>query len=353
MSLLEVKNISYNYDSKSLAQLENISLEVAPAQVVAMVGPSGTGKTTLLRIIKGALLPQKGEVFFHDDLLCSHSYLNETLIEKMSFVAQESSLDEELTVFENIKAGFTRIEDDTRAINKVRDMIEIFGLEYKDHKLPEDLSAGQRQRVEFAKALVKDPSLLLLDEPFNNLDQFLKEDIISEIFPIFKERNIAVVFVTHNLEEAYSISDQMLVLAHGKIQQAGGPKDIYEHPQSAFVAKFTGRINLVASNVVHSSENDVTVKNILGEFELDRNSNLDGKKFVYLAIRPENVEIAADAPFVGRVKKVDYRGDKTYLEVATQDKNNFLISVPGKSMYSINNQVRFDIPREVSFLLSI
>ena len=353
MTLLEVKNISFNFDQKSLAQLEGISFEVTAGEVVAIVGPSGTGKTTLLNIIKGSLQPQRGEVFLREELLCSASYKNDSLIEHISFVAQESSLDNSKTVFENIKSGVSADIEDIKAINKIRDMIEIFGLEYKDHKLPTDLSAGQRQRVEFAKALVSDPSLLLLDEPFNNLDQFLKEDIISEIFPIFKERNIAVVFVTHNLEEAYSISDQMLVLSHGKIQQSGHPHDIYSHPKSAFVAKFTGRVNLLASNVISSHEEETLVKNALGEFNVHRNIELDAKKFVYMAFRPENVQVESQALIAGRIKKIDFRGDKTYLEVATQDKNTLLICVKDAREYKVSQKIRFNLSPDQTFLLPI
>ncbi|WP_198295989.1 ABC transporter ATP-binding protein [Bacteriovorax sp. Seq25_V] len=325
-----------------MAQLIDISFDLKKAEVLSIIGPSGTGKTTLLNIIREVLNPDKGEVVFAGKS------------NEISYVPQISSLDESKTVIENIMAGAKGILDDDVARDRARDMIEIFALEYKDAKLPSDLSAGQRQRVEFAKAMVRSPKLILLDEPFSNLDEFLKDDVISEVFPIFKENGIAVIFVSHNIEEAFSVSDKTMVLAHGKVQQLDNPFNIYERPSNVFVARFTGKINLLASNVIEVSGDKVKLKNIFGEFHAATTLWLEGKKFVYLAIRPEEVALSNDEHSIaGKIKRIEYRGSTQLLYVQALDKNKFLITRPGREKFQIDQRVRFVINSESSFLLPI
>ena len=273
---------------------------------------------------------------------------------EISYVPQISSLEENKTVIENIMDGAKGILDEDVARDRARDMIEIFALEYKDAKLPGDLSAGQRQRVEFAKAMVRSPKLILLDEPFSNLDEFLKDDVISEVFPIFKENGIAVIFVSHNIEEAFSVSDKTMVLAHGRVQQLDNPFQIYERPANVFVARFTGKINLLASNILDVTTEKVKLKNIFGEFEAANTTWLEGKKFVYLAIRPEEVILSnEDNSIAGKIKRIEYRGSTQLLYIQALDKNKFLITRPGREKYQIDQRVRFVINEQSSFLLPI
>ncbi len=341
-NVLSVKNICHNFDHKSLAQLIDISFDLKRAEVMSIIGPSGTGKTTLLNIIREVLSPDKGEVVFSGKS------------NEISYVPQISSLEENKTVIENIMDGAKGILDEDVARDRARDMIEIFALEYKDAKLPGDLSAGQRQRVEFAKAMVRSPKLILLDEPFSNLDEFLKDDVISEVFPIFKENGIAVIFVSHNIEEAFSVSDKTMVLAHGRVQQLDNPFQIYERPANVFVARFTGKINLLASNILDVTTEKVKLKNIFGEFEAANTTWLEGKKFVYLAIRPEEVILSnEDNSIAGKIKRIEYRGSTQLLYIQALDKNKFLITRPGREKYQIDQRVRFVINEQSSFLLPI
>jgi len=353
MSLLEVRNISHNFDKKSLAQLTDISFLLEKGEILSLIGPSGTGKSTLLNIILGKLVADKGEVFFSDELIASPTYRNQELLKSFAYVPQVSTLDFDKTIFENIGSPIEGLEDEVTVTNKVRDMIEIFGLEYKDHKLPGDLSAGQRQRVEFAKAMVSKPKVLLLDEPFSNLDQFLKEEVISEVFPIFRERGLSVIFVSHNLDEAFSISDRTMVLAHGKVQQVASPREVYERPSTVFVARFTGKINLLASNVVSIHGDQTQVKNSLGEFVVEGVNPPEGKKFIYLSIRPENVVIGEQGQFSGKVKHIDYRGDRQFLHIATMDRNKFIVSRSGSENYRLDQKIKVTLPAEKLFFLPI
>lgn len=342
---IKVKDINHNFDSRSMAQLSHINFSVGESEVLSILGPSGTGKTTLLNIIRGTLAPDSGEIEYSFD---------ENLI---SYVPQESSLNEEISVLENILTGDEIENDRDELINRARGLIEIFALEYKDHKLPKDLSAGQRQRVEFAKALIKSPKLILLDEPFSNLDEFLKDDVISEVFPIFKERNISVVFVSHNIQEAFSVSDRVMILAHGKIQQLATPREVYENPSNVFVARFTGKINLIASNVVRVETDFVVLKNSLGEFEVQKTKWLESKKFVYMAIRPEKVLISSNEKekIKGRVKRIDFRGAFENLYVQASDKNKLIVSHHKNDFLDIkiNQQLFLSFSFKDLFLLAI
>lgn len=344
VNAIEVVDIHHNFDSRSMAQLAQINFSLKEAEVLSILGPSGTGKTTLLNIIRGKLIPDSGIINYSFD---------KNLI---SYVPQQSSLNEEISVLENILSGDSTFEDRDELINRARDLIEIFALEYKDHKLPRDLSAGQRQRVEFAKALITSPKLILLDEPFSNLDEFLKDDVISEVFPIFKERNITVIFVSHNIQEAFSVSDRVMILAHGQIQQLASPREVYENPKNVFVARFTGKINLIASNVVRVEEGFVVLKNSLGEFEVKKTDWLLSKKFVYMAIRPEKVLISNNEEIIkGRVKRIDFRGAFENLYIQASDKNKIIVSHHQNNFLGIkiNQQLFLTFPFNDLFLLAI
>lgn len=344
INAIEVVDINHNFDARSMAQLSQINFSLKEAEVLSILGPSGTGKTTLLNIIRGKLIPDSGAINYSFD---------KNLI---SYVPQQSSLNEDISVLENILSGARAFKDRDELINRARDLIEIFALEYKDHKLPRDLSAGQRQRVEFAKALITSPKLILLDEPFSNLDEFLKDDVISEVFPIFKERNITVIFVSHNIQEAFSVSDRVMILAHGQIQQLASPREVYENPSNVFVARFTGKINLIASNVVRVEEGFVVLKNSLGEFEVKKTDWLLSKKFVYMAIRPEKVLISKNEEKIkGRVKRIDFRGAFENLYIQASDKNKIIVSHHQNNFLGIkiSQQLFLTFPFNDLFLLAI
>lgn len=339
--ILSVKNIFKNFDQRSLGQLKDISFDVLENEVLSIIGPSGTGKTTLLNIIRKEISSDSGEV----DYFFDHN--------KISYVPQSSSLDDSKSVIENIKSGASYLSDGEQ-IERARNLIEIFSLEYKDHKLPSDLSAGQRQRVEFAKAMMKNPRLLLLDEPFSNLDEFLKDEVISEVFPIFKEQNTSVIFVSHNLEEAFSVSDKTIVLAHGEIQQVDIPSHIYERPSNVFVARFSGKINLFASNFIRNEDENLVVKNTLGEFLVPRQDWSEGKKFLYLALRPENIKISQNKnDLSGKIKRIEYRGAIQNIYIQSLDKNKIIITRPGLEKYKIDQKIYYYLEPSALFTLPI
>ena len=335
MSYFEVRNISKNYDVKAMAQLHDISFELNQGEIVSIIGPSGTGKSTLLNIISGDESADAGSVTLNGQSLTENDF---------AYLKSNDELDFTLNVIENIMAGLSGEKD----IDAARDMIEVFGLEYKDKKNLSELSAGQLQRVRLAKSVIKMPKLIILDEPFTNLDEFLKKEILNELFEFMKSKNMTGILVTHHLEEAYSLSDRLLILAHGKVIQFDHPEKIYHHPIDVFCARFTGPVNLVASNVLSTTDDSVILKGPYGEYSVK--GFVDGKKFAYLAIRPENVLITPEGEVKGRVKSREFLGSTYLYKINTGEKN--LILCKANQFIEVGAQLRVTL-RNGAFILPI
>jgi ABC-type Fe3+/spermidine/putrescine transport system ATPase subunit len=350
---LEVKNLFKSFDVKSRTTLKHISFAIKKNEVVSMIGPSGTGKSTTAKIIKGFVEPDEGEVFLDGELMIAKDYKNQELIDRISYVPQELSLNNDKTIFENIAEPLgNRSIDEIH--KKVRDMIEVFGLEYKDHKFPYEISTGQKQRVEMAKALVTSPSLVILDEPFSNLDQKLRNDLKDELIEIMKDKEITVLSVTHDLDDALSDSDRVLLLGDGVIKQYSTPKKLYAEPQSAYVAKFTGPINLIASQVLSRKDDRYHLKNTMGEFIVhsDREDIID-KDFLYLAFRPEGIISSEKGRNQGKIIRKRYFGSYLELWIQSKDKNKLITKVGTHFNGEVQQKIRFDWEEKELYLLPV
>ena len=353
MLLLEVKNLFKTYDSKLISAVNHISFSIKEGEYVSMIGPSGTGKSTTAKMICGKLAVGDGEAYLNGELLVSQSVTNKKLLKKISYVPQELSLNADKTIFENI-AEPIKGESENFIHHHVRDMIEVFGLQYKDHKFPHEISTGQKQRVEMAKALVNNPDLVVLDEPFSNLDQPLRAQLKDELLEILDGTKTAILSVTHDLEDALSGSDRILLLANGEVQQFSTPEEIYEKPANAFVAKFTGTVNLIASKVLKSKAGKIHVKNSFGEIIVENScEDLAKREFLYIAIRPEHCFVHLKGKQVGKVIRIRYFGAYKHLWLKTKDQNKFIVKVPASDKYNNGQKVRFDWRDESLYLLPI
>jgi len=353
VSLLEVRNLYKTFDVKSRTTLNKISFSIKKGEVVSMIGPSGTGKSTTAKIIKGLVQTDDGEVYLEGELLVSSSSQNESLLRKISYVPQELSLDNDKTIFDNI-AGPLGDRPEGEIHKRVRDMIELFGLEYKDHKYPLEISTGQKQRVEMAKALVTSPELVILDEPFSNLDQRLRNDLKDELIEILKSRKTTVLSVTHDLDDAFSDSDRILVLGDGVVKQYASPQEIYGKPHSAYVAKFTGPVNLIASKVLSQTGERYHLKNSMGEVIVNNHrEDLTGKDFLYLAFRPESVNVNDKGRMQGKVIRKRYFGNHYELWIQSKDKNKIIARIDTTAKVEVSQKVRFDWNEDDLYLLSI
>lgn len=243
--IIELKNISKNFEDQQV--LKGIDLNIYENEFLTLLGPSGCGKTTLLRIIGGFEEPSNGQLIFDGkDISKVPPYKRE-----VNTVFQKYALFPFLNVADNIAFGLNLKKMDKDVIEKkVSRMLELVGLKGFEKRDVTLLSGGQQQRVAIARALVNEPKVLLLDEPLGALDAKLRKDMQTELKKIQKEVGITFIFVTHDQEEALSMSDTIVVLNDGVIQQIGTPMDIYSEPQNRFVAEFIGESNIIEGNMI-------------------------------------------------------------------------------------------------------
>ncbi|PKN84534.1 MAG: polyamine ABC transporter ATP-binding protein [Chloroflexi bacterium HGW-Chloroflexi-8] len=309
---LSLENISKIFPPRGgvseVTAVKNVSLEIYKGELVTLLGPSGCGKTTTLRIIAGFEFPTEGKIILDGQEINSlppHK-------RNMSMVFQSYAIFPHLNVFENIGYGLNvqRLSKEviSNRVNKVLDLVHLEGY---GHRAPTQLSGGQQQRVALARALVMEPKVLLMDEPLSNLDAKLREEMRTEIRRIQKELNITSVYVTHDQIEAMTLSDRIVVMNLGVIEQIGTPVEMYRYPNSRFVANFIGRANFVAGNVIEQN-GDELVLNALGEVITLKNIRRDFRKKedVSMIVRPEMIRIKKSGELLkGTIRRSVYLGD--------------------------------------------
>ncbi|MFC4808747.1 ABC transporter ATP-binding protein [Paenibacillus sp. GCM10023250] len=283
--------------------VKSISLDVRKGELVTLLGPSGCGKTTVLRSIGGFLEPDSG------DILIEGTSVLKAPPEKRptSMVFQGYNLWPHMTVFDNLAFGLKIRKMKKSDIRKaVEDVLELVRLPRSENKFPSELSGGQQQRIALARSLLLKPAVLLLDEPFSALDAKLRHEMREELREIQAETGLTMVFVTHDQEEALSISDRIVVMNHGHIEQIATPQEIYDRPDTLFVAQFIGKMNFLKGVV---SEGQIRA----GKLTFPNPKQLSGK--VRLAVRPEDVVLGGreEDGLTGSVKQIMVLGH--YAEV--------------------------------------
>ena len=303
--LIRLSNCSMAFDDEYV--LNNINLYINDKEFLTLLGPSGCGKTTTLRIIGGFLKPTSGDVFF------SGVRINDVPPHKrmVNTVFQKYALFPHLNVFENIAFGLRLQRQEGKKLERdiintrVMEMLEVVSLKGFDKRDVSSLSGGQQQRVAIARALVNEPLVLLLDEPLGALDMRLRKDMQNELKRIQQATGITFVYVTHDQEEALAMSDTVVVMEGGVIQQIGTPEDIYNEPKNAFVADFIGE-----SNIVDGLMHEDRVVEIFGRRFECLDGGFDPREPVDVVIRPEDVDIVdpKDGMLTGTVVSITFRG---------------------------------------------
>ena len=303
--LIHLQGICKSFDGEKI--LDNIDLTIHDKEFITLLGPSGCGKTTTLRIIGGFETQDAGDVFFDGKKINDLPPYKR----QVNTVFQRYALFSHLNVYENIAFGL-RIqkmkEEDIK--NKVKDMLSLVNLRGFERRNISTLSGGQQQRVAIARALINNPKVLLLDEPLAALDLKLRKDMQNELKNIQQQTGITFVYVTHDQEEALSMSDTVVVMANGKIQQIGTPVDIYNEPENAFVADFIGESNIVDGIMI----DDYKAKFSGQTFECLDKGFAKGEK-VDIVVRPEDVDVVPvdKGMLTGLVTSVTFKGD--YYEI--------------------------------------
>ncbi|MBD2353736.1 sulfate/molybdate ABC transporter ATP-binding protein [Tolypothrix sp. FACHB-123] len=249
-----VENVSKNFGS--FHAIERVNLEVKTGSLVALLGPSGSGKSTLLRLIAGLELPDSGKIFLTGKDATYQSVQDRNI----GFVFQHYALFKHRTVRQNIAFGLEIRKVPVKKIQgRVEQLLELVQLTGLGDRYPSQLSGGQRQRVALARALAVEPEVLLLDEPFGALDAKVRKDLRAWLRRLHDEVHVTTVFVTHDQEEAMEVSDEIVVMNKGRVEQVGTPEQIYDHPASSFVMSFIGPVNVLpsSSRIFKSSEFEV------------------------------------------------------------------------------------------------
>ena len=298
--LIELKNITKTFDDQQI--LKGINLNIYENEFLTLLGPSGCGKTTTLRIIAGFDEADGGEIWF-DGIEISKlpPYKRE-----INTVFQKYALFPHLNVFDNIAFGLNiKKTEKTVVAQKVEKMLELVGLSGYEKRDISSLSGGQQQRVAIARALINEPKVLLLDEPLGALDAKLRKEMQTELKKIQKEVGITFIYVTHDQEEALSMSDTVVVMNDGYIQQIGAATDVYNEPENRFVANFIGESNIIEGTMIK----DCLVKFDDYEFECVDKGFKDNEE-IEVVLRPEDIDIVKpdDAKLTGTVTSIVFKG---------------------------------------------
>ena len=332
---LQLKNLYKKYQNNTV--VNNFNINVEKGELISILGPSGCGKTTTLRMIAGFIVPTSGEIFLSEERITDYP----PEIRPVSTVFQNYALFPHLTVYENIEYGLRyplkvgKKLDKKEKKERTQKMINLVNLKGLENRRIDQLSGGQQQRVALARSLVLEPKVLLLDEPLSNIDTKLRETVRNEIRKIQKELGITMIFVTHDQEEAMSISDRIIVMNEGNIEQIGTPREIYTFPETVFVAEFIGKVNIIEINK---------------------------KSFI---IRPENVNISYNEKDnekinnsrekdvisgEGKIIAKEYQGSLTSYEIEVtnelfrKEKLN-VVMISGKKEYETGQTVEYSIDK--------
>ena len=294
--------------------VDDLSLTIPKGSFFALLGPSGCGKTTTLRMIAGLEEPTVGSIHLGEtDITTTKPYQR-----PINTVFQNYALFPHLTIFENIAFGLRRrgIKDVDAEVNKVLNLVE---LPHLAGRKPTQLSGGQQQRIALARAIVNKPALLLLDEPLGALDLKLRRQMQIELKWIQKEVGLTFVHVTHDQEEAMTMADTIAVMNEGKIEQMGSPADLYDNPETAFVANFLGQSNLI-KGTISGNDGDSLVVDLYGQkISVPKNRSHAVDNSMYAGIRPEKFRISLlDTPVSGNVLTGGRIEDVSYIGVSTQ-----------------------------------
>ena len=278
---IELKNVSKRFGE--VAAVHNVSFSVNDGELMALLGPSGGGKTTVLRMIAGLEMPTTGDVFIRGQRVNDLSVQQRNI----GFVFQNYALFKNMSVFKNIAFGL-KIKKWKRAdvALRIAELLKLFGLEGLENRYPHQLSGGQRQRVAIARALAPKPSVLLLDEPFGAVDAKIRQELREWLVTLHHDLNVTTIFVTHDQEEALEVANRIVIFSRGLLEQVGTPREVYDQPANEFVARFIGAMNVLEPEVRGGVAR-------LGELEFPAHGQADGQK-LRIGFRPYNVQISSD-----------------------------------------------------------
>lgn len=337
MSLLELRNITAGYGKNII--LKDLNLKVEKGELVSLLGSSGCGKTTTLRLIGGFSEPMQGDILFN-----GKDYTHVPLHKRnFGFVFQSYALFPHMNIFENVAFGLRRRNlSEAEIQERVMKMLHTVDLDGFEKRLPKEMSGGQRQRVALARAMVIEPDLMLFDEPLSNLDAKLRVQMRVEIRKLQQELGFTAIYVTHDQEECFAISDKVAIMNHGVIEQLDRPEEIYTHPKTEFIAHFVGFENFI--DLKHSEGTRWTAAD--GSV-LEIAHPKEGRDTTRACIRPDDILVAAAGEDVanavsGKVGVRTYLGKRMQYNVET---------ALGELIVNTSNDRLFDVGENITLSL--
>jgi spermidine/putrescine ABC transporter ATP-binding subunit len=327
--IVSIRGVSKKFPGGVIA-VDNVSIDIAQNEFFALLGPSGCGKTTLLRMISGLETPTEGQIMIGgEDMALTPPNKRPT-----NMVFQSYAVFPHMTVEDNVAYGLrvTGVAED-EAKRRAAEALEMVKLPHLAKRKPDQMSGGQRQRVALARALVKRPKVLLLDEPLSALDAKLRDDMRMELTRLQETVGITFIIVTHDQDEALSMASRIAVLDKGAVQQIATPSELYEHPQTRFVADFIGKVNLIDAKVMSRKGKDLICEaKGLGKMSVSTDKTCGDA--IAIAVRPEKLRLTKEKPagaklmtVKGKVRDVAYYGDTSHVVVSTADDLDLQVNV--------------------------
>jgi len=333
-SVLELRQVSCSYEAGRPA-VQEISFAAKEGEILCLLGPSGCGKTTILRAIAGFEPVRSGQIFLSDQLVSSQEVMTPTESRRIGMVFQEYALFPHLRVQDNIAFGLSQSTQSLRA-TRVQEMLRLTGLEGFERRYPHELSGGQQQRVALARALVQNPIVLLLDEPFSNLDPDMSGRMRQELHDLLRRTKTTTILVTHDHDEAFAMADRIAVLNQGRLEQFDTPEMMYHLPATPFVADFVGQADFIPGTVSHGM-----VQTELGEFP-DTLECQDGTTVVVM-IRPDDIHLVPTEGARSRVISRQFRGSENLYTVSLPSGQIVHSSQGSTSIYQVGTAVELRV----------
>ena len=333
-SILQLSHVSCAYEAQ-IPAVHDISLSVNQGQILCLLGPSGCGKTTTLRAVAGFEKVTAGEIFLNKELVSTSTIHLAPEKRRVGMVFQDYALFPHLCVADNITFGLQSWKADARQ-ERIGTMLELVGLEGLERRYPHELSGGQQQRVALARALAPNPVLLLMDEPFSNLDPDMTEKMRKELYSLLRQTNTTSILVTHDHDEAFAMADQVAVLQEGCLVQCDTPETIYHLPSCPFVAEFVGQADFIPGFVQNGN-----IETELGVFP--NQGRYQGNPDVLVMVRPDDLQIAQVGTGNARIESRQFKGSENLYGIRLASGKLVHCSESSTHIYDIDSPVALNV----------
>ena len=342
-SVIRLEGVSKSFWPGPVKAVTDVSLEVRSGEILTLLGPSGCGKTTTLRLIAGFEAPDQGAIFVCGDRVAGRRAWVPPERRGVGMVFQDYALFPHLTVGENVMFGLDRFPRKDRR-ERAQEVLRTLDLRPLFDRYPHELSGGQQQRVALARAIAPEPVVVLMDEPFSNLDAHLRDQVRDEVVRILRKADVTCILVSHDQRDALAVSDRVAVMNQGRVEQVGTPREIYKHPESVFVATFVGRTNLLQGVVQNE---DGCVLTDFGSFCRVNRLGMPNGTPVMISVRPDGFTACREAEGVlhGTIRSATYTGSQVEAEVAIPSADGgmrkLVVHLPPSRAYHIGEEISF------------